>query len=146
MHRITWPTLAGLLVCGAVFVGVPIAPAGESPAFAPAPPASTFHLFCTAAQPTRELADGSVVPEAIYYSGAFSVTIKILKPVDDGFLQFLQERYGYQPDPSLGQSVMCYSRKTLADVQAERQQYLTQSLQYAARLKVVETDWVFTAN
>ena len=142
MKRIRWPALAGLLLCCAV-VNAPIAPAGESSSFYKPPPPPTWYLFCTAAQPKRELEDESVIPEAIYYSGAFTVTTRNLNPVNDAFLKFLQERYGYQLAPSLSQPIMCYSRQNLADAQAERQKYLSQSLKYTAQAKVVETGWTF---
>ena len=138
MKRTTWPALAGLLLCCAVF-DAPIASAGESPGFAPVPP-STAHVFCTAAQPKRELEDESVIPEAIYYSNAFSVTAKNIKLANDAFLQ---ERYGYQFDPSLAQPITCYGRQNLAEAQADQQKYLNQSLKYTAQAKVVETGWTF---
>ena len=140
MKRIPWPALAGLLLCGVAF-NAPSAPAGESSSYyKPAPP-PTWYLFCTAAQPKRELEDESVIPEAIYYSGAFTVTTRNLNPVNDAFVRFLQERYSYKLDPSLSQPITCYSRQNLAEAQAERQSYLTRSLKYAAQTKVVETGW-----
>ena len=141
MKRIPWPALAGLLLCGAV-VDAPSARAGESSSYYKPPPPPTWDLFCTAAQPKRELEDESVIP-AIYYSGAFTVTTRNLNPVNEAFVRFLQERYNYQLALSLSQPVTCYSRGTLDEAQAERQNYLSRSLQYAAQTKVVETGWTF---
>ena len=85
MHKVTWSALAGLLLCDAAS-HAPIVAAGESHAFTPVP-ASPSYLFCTAAQPKRELEDESVIPEAIYYSGAFTVTMKGLNPVNEAFVK-----------------------------------------------------------
>ena len=69
MNKMTWPVLAGLLLCCAAS-HAPIVTAGESPAFNPTP-TPTWYLFCTAAQPKRELEDESVIPEAIYTAAHF---------------------------------------------------------------------------
>ena len=142
MNKMTWPALAGLLLYGAAS-HVPIVAAGET--IAVPTPTPTWYLFCTAAQPKRELEDETVIPDAIYYSGAFTVTMRDLSPVNEAFLKFLQEQHGYVIDPSLAQPIMCYSQHSLAEAQEVRQKYLSQSLKYTDRQKVVETDWTYSA-
>ena len=146
MNKMTWPVLAGLLLC-CVALNAPIAPiasAGETivrPVTIP-----TWYLFCTAAQPKRELEDESVIPDAIYYSDAFTVTMNTLGPVSEAFLKFLQERHGYVINPSLAQPVTCYAdQHSLADAQAERQKMLSKSQQYSDRQQVIETGWTFAS-
>ena len=142
MHKMIWPALAGLLLYGATS-HVPIVAAGESHAFTPIP-ASPSYLFCTAAQPKRELEDETVIPDAIYYSGAFTVTMKDLSPVNEAFVKFLQEQHGYVIDPSLAQPVMCHNLPTLAKAQEDQQSHLSQSMRYSDRQQVIETGWTYS--
>jgi hypothetical protein len=143
MNKSAWPALAGLLLCCAVFDAT-IASAGESPAFAPSPPStSTSYLFCVGTQPKHQLADESMVPDAVYYSGAFSVTSPNLNPVSEAFITFLQERYDFHSAPSLAQPIACYSLPSLAEAQTQQQMYLSRIQKYSDRQKVVDTGWVF---
>ena len=142
MNKMAWPALAGLLLYGATS-HVPIVAAGET--IAVPTPTPTWYLFCTAAQPKRELEDETVIPDAIYYSGAFTVTMKDLSPVNEAFVKFLQEQHGYVIDPSLAQPVMCHNLPTLAKAQEDQQSYLNQSKRYSDRQQVIETGWTYSA-
>ena len=71
------------------------------------------------------------------------MTTRNLNPVNEAFLKFLQERYGYQLDPSLVQPIMCHGLHNLAEAQTEQQKYLSKSRQYSDQVKVIETGWTF---
>ena len=141
MTRMKWPALAGFLLCCAVLRSTSL-PAGETIASTPAAP-STVYLFCVGIQPKHQLPDESMVLDAVFYSGVFSVTSDLMQSVNEGFLKYLEEQHGFHSSPSLVQPVTCHSRNSLAEAQADRQKLLSQSQKYSHRQQVVDTGWTY---
>ena len=137
MNRITWPALAGLLLSVAS-----IALAGESHGYAPPKP-TTVYTFCIGTQPKHQLTDESMVPDAVYYSGAFSMMSNESSEVNKTFTAFLEERYDFKSVPSLAQPITCHQHNTLAEAQDALQTNLSRSQKYSHLQTVVDTGWTW---
>jgi hypothetical protein len=139
MHQSIWLRSAAL-ACAFAFSMT--ASAGESPAFAPQPEVVQY-LFCTAMRSKHELPDETVVPGAIYYSGAFVLKGQNIGPASEGFFKFLKEKYSFEPDPGAAYPVTCTSVHSLAEAQQVEQMRVAQSRKAGG--KVIETGWTYAA-
>ena len=114
-----------------------VALAGESPYQGPTE--ATQYLFCTAIQSQREMPDESIRPGAIYYSGAFVLKGQSVKPATDGFLAYLDKKYGFKPDPNDAMPVSCTGVHSLEEAQSVEKLRLEQTKKRGG--EVVETNW-----
>ena len=145
MHGSARLALPGLLLCGIVIHGAMVW-AGEGRAYAPAPAPTTVHEYCVGTQPKHELPDESMVLDAVFYSGVFTVTGNTeQREASLAFQTFLEEHHQFHTAPSLAQPVTCYNYNSLAEAQASLQMLLSRSQKYSDRQTVVDTGWTYKA-
>ncbi len=138
MHRSIWLSSAAF---AGMFALSLIASAGESP-YGPQPEVIQY-LFCTAVRSQHELPDETVVPGAIYYSGAFVVKGQNINPASEGFFKFLREKYSFEPDPGASYPVTCTSVHSLEEAQSIEKMRIEQSRKSSGGGKVIETGWTY---
>jgi hypothetical protein len=93
----------------------------------------TNYLFCVAHEQAGQLT-------ALYYSADFVTTGQNIRPVQDAFLAFLQQKYSYKADPSSVQQISCTGVQSVEESQSILKLYLNRDRQ-DNRLKVIETGW-----
>ena len=139
MHKMIWPALAGLLVCCATS-HTPIASAGET-VWRPEAPVTNY-LYCTAIESARQLPDQTMTKGKTYYSGAFVTVGQNLPAVQNEFLAFLGEKYGFKGDPDWAGQISCTGTQNLGQAIAAKRARLDQALR--DRVNVIETGWTFS--
>ena len=131
-----------MLLLSGVLIYAPLAPASDPDASGK--PASTgYYIFCTASQNPQELPEESTSPPAQYFTGAFFLPdASTLPQVNNGFMEYLKEKYSFETDPLLALPVSCTIVKTLADAQSALEARLTSGRKTDPNA-VVETGWTF---
>ncbi|MFN7923410.1 MAG: hypothetical protein U0Q16_25130 [Bryobacteraceae bacterium] len=98
----------------------------------PLPPRQ--YLFCYASEPA-----GPAV-RALYYSADFVLIGADVRPTQDAFRAFLQQRYSFKGDAGQDQPVQCTGVQTEAEAKSVEQLYVERD-QKNRGLKVVMTGW-----
>ena len=144
MHGRARPSLLGLLLCGIVIHGAMVW-AGEGRGFASPPAPTAMYEYCYGTQPKQQLPDESMVPDAVFYSGVFTLMSNDQMRVSNAFQAFLEEHHQFHADPSLAQPISCFSSKIQAEVQEERDRSLRRAQKFSYLQTVVDTDWMYSA-
>jgi len=96
----------------------------------------TQYLFCHASEPA-----GQGV-RTLYYSSDFVLEGQNLRPMQDAFLAFLQQKYSFKGDPSTANQINCTGVQSVAESKSTLQVYLDRDRK-DNRLKVIETGWTY---
>ena len=144
MHGSVRLALSGLLLCGIVIRGAMVW-AGEGRAFATPPAPIAMHEYCIGTHPKHQLPDESMVSDAVFYTGVFAVLSTEQMRVTQAFQAFLGAHHQFHAAPSLAQPIACYSRKTQAEAQEDRDRNLSRAQQFSYLQTVVDTGWTYSA-
>jgi hypothetical protein len=135
MPRFIQPALCMLALSGSFFCHHAASGQGLPSARGPRGKTVTNYLFCVAHEPSGQLT-------ALYYSADFVTTGADIRPVQEGFFQFLRQKYSFKGQPPATQQVSCTGVHSVAESQSTERTYIEKDRQ-DKRYKVIETGWTY---
>ncbi|HTL46998.1 MAG TPA: hypothetical protein VL688_02925 [Verrucomicrobiae bacterium] len=131
-----------LFLVMAAFYELPFALAGETPWDQNKPQAASYSFCMAMEDPTPAAPKGKA-----YFSDVFTTTdVRVLTPVRDAYIKFLQEKYAYAQDPTtFDNSVSCAKVHSMDEAASALQARLKPGKQ-ANPEGTIETGWTYQAN